>query len=170
MALSARTGAEFLLSHVADRNTRRAARVPDQEADHECCRGQVEPEHDESAPSRHRSLPTSGWAAAGTWALGGAMAPGASCLATTAAAGIRVPTAVPPAPRPGLLTRRPGLAGGDEDRDDQADHGDDEHHGEGHGEGLALGQFDRDQDRADQGGAQEEPRLETLRDRPEISP
>ena len=56
----------------------------------------------------------------------------------------------------------PGLAGsvasiglrGIEDGKDQADEGDHEQHDEGGGEWLALGQFDGDQGRADQGGAE----------------
>ncbi len=43
---------------------------------------------------------------------------------------------------------------GDEDGEDQAGQGDDEHRGEGDGEGLALGEFDGEQGRADQGGAE----------------
>jgi hypothetical protein len=60
-----------------------------------------------------------------------------------------------------MVVRWPRPAGGDEDREDQADEGDHEHDGESDAEGPFFRQVHDDQDRADQGGAQRGPRLET---------
>ena len=63
-------------------------------------------------------------------------------------------TSTCPIPRLGMVVRCLDWLAGDEDGEDQADQSDDQHHGEGHGEWLALGEFDGDQGRADQGGAE----------------